>query len=231
VAVDCADEYKRLAGERAAQLVEDGMRVGLGSGTTAIHFVRALGTRVAAGLTVTGVVSSERTRTIAAESGIQLGDLDAPVDFAADGADAIELGTLTAIKGLGGALVREKLIAEHAARFVLIADASKLVTELSVSAPGIPVPVEVLPFGWRLTQRTLAGFGEPRLRMINDTPFISDNGNLVLDLYDAEYADVETLAAALKAIHGVVGHGLFIGMASDAIIAGPSGVQLLTRSA
>ena len=207
------------------------MRVGLGSGTTAAYFVRALGARVAAGLSVTGVASSDRTRRIASEVGVPLGELDAAVDLAADGADAIELGTLNAIKGLGGALVREKLIAEHAARFVLIADISKLMTELSVSRPAVPVPVEVLPFGWRLTQRALASFGEPRLRVAHDAPFISDNGNLVLDLYEADYTDVNSLAFALKAIHGVVGHGLFIGIAGEAIIAGRSGIQRLTPSA
>lgn len=229
--LDRSDEYKRLAGSRAAELVEDGMRVGLGSGTTAAHFVYALGLRVQHGLRVTAVASSERTRALAASHGIELVELDAPLDLAADGADAIERGSLAAIKGLGGALVREKLIAEHSARFVLIADYSKLFDALSDSQPRIPVPVEVLPFGWRLTQLALGHHGEPVLRQSAGEPFVTDNSNVVLDLFHADYTDVPRLAAALKALHGVVGHGLFLDTASDVIIAGPAGIELLGRSA
>lgn len=228
---DQSDDLKRLAGTHAAGLVEDGMRVGLGSGTTAAHFVVALGARVAQGLRLTAVASSERTRLLAIDCGLTLVELDAPLDFAADGADAIERGSLAAIKGLGGALVREKLIAEHAARFVLIADDSKLFETLSASRPRIPVPVEVVPFGWQLTRSALRAFGEPVLRGTARQPFVTDNGNLVLDLFNADYSALGRLAADLKALHGVVGHGLFLDAASQAILAGPAGVEVLHRSA
>jgi ribose 5-phosphate isomerase A len=226
------DDYKRLAGARAAELVEDGMRVGLGTGSTAAHFVTALGARIAQGLRMTAVASSERTRKLAVDCGLTLVELDAPLDFAADGADVIERASLAAIKGLGGALVREKLIAEHATQFVLIADHSKLYDRLSASQPRVPVPVEVVPFGWPLTRSALSSYGEPILRCSSaQQPFVTDNGNFVLDLFNADYSDPQRLAAALKALHGVVGHGLFLGTASQAIVAGPAGVELLYRSA
>jgi len=223
---------KRAAGERAAELVEDGMRVGLGSGSTALAFVGALGQRTRDGLRVTAVATSEQTAEAARSAGIELVQLDAPLDLAVDGADAIERGSLAAIKGLGGALVRERLVAEAARRFVLIADDSKLVDHLVESQPDIPIPVEVLPFGWQLTGARLSAYGEPKLRGSEaGKPFVSDNGNLILDLFGCDWREPATLAARLKATTGVVDHGLFLGLASTALIATPAGVAVLNAGA
>lgn len=220
-----ADEQKRRAGERAALLVEDGMTIGLGSGTTSLAFVRALGERVRAGLQVRAVSSSELTNRLAHNVGIDVIEFEGRLDLAIDGADAIEAGTLCAIKGLGGALTREKLVALAADQFVLIGDASKVFERLSDSRPRIPVPVEVVPFGWRLTCEQLGLLGDPLLRERDGEPFITDNGNLIIDLYSADYTHVTDLACAIKEITGVVEHGLFLNMAARAIIAGDNGVE------
>lgn len=220
-----SDEQKQLAGERAALLVEDGMIVGLGSGTTALAFVRALGHRVHAGLRVRAVSSSALTSAAAMDAGIELVELNARLDIAVDGADAIERGTLFAIKGLGGALTREKLVALAADRFVLVGDSSKVFASLSDTQPRIPIPVEVLPFGWQHTRDRLASIGEPMLRFVEEQPVVTDNGNLVLDLYSADFGQVLDLALAIKATTGVVEHGLFLNLASLAIVAGSDGVE------
>lgn len=225
------ERLKQAAGQCAAALVEDGMRVGLGSGSTARAFVEALGVRVKSGLRVVAVASSERTAEVARAAGIDIVELDAPLDLAVDGADAIERGTLAAIKGLGGALVRERLVAQAATRFVLIADDSKLYDRLQDSQDGIPVPVEILPFGWKLTRERLFAFGEPKLRQgASGKPFLSDNGNMILDLYGCDLSEPGELAARIKAIAGVVDHGLFVGMASAAVIAGAGGIDKLEVS-
>lgn len=225
------DQQKRLAGQHAATLVEDGLRVGLGSGTTAREFVRALGERVVGGLRVRGVASSFRTAQLAREVGIPLDDHDGPLDLAVDGADAVERETLAAIKGLGGSLTREKLVAQAANRFILICDESKLHRRLADSQPEIPIPVEVLPFGWKLTLMRLSVLGNPILRELEENPFVTDNGNFILDLYGSDLEDAVHLASRIKACSGVVDHGLFLNMATEAIIAGPEGIQTLTLSA
>ena len=219
------EEQKQQAGERAALLVEDGMTVGLGSGTTAMAFVRALGKRVNAGLRMRAVSSSVLTSRLARDVGIELIELESRLDLTVDGADAIERGSLCAIKGLGGALTREKLVAMAADQFVLVGDASKVFGQLAESQPRVPIPVEVLPFGWQLTRGRLGAIGEPVLRMLDDNPLITDNGNLILDLYSADYTRISDLANAIKAITGVVEHGLFLNMASRAIVAGGHGVE------
>lgn len=225
-----AEEQKEQAGKRAALLVEDGMTVGLGSGTTAMAFVRALGERIQAGLQVRAVSSSVLTSSLAMELGIELVELESRVDLAVDGADAIERGTLCAIKGLGGALTREKLVALAAGSFVLVGDASKVFTSLDQTQPQTPLPVEVLPFGWKLTRKRLGLLGEPVLRLFDEKPFITDNGNLVLDLFSADYSQLPDLALAIKEITGVVEHGLFLNMASLAVLAGTEGVEELVIS-
>lgn len=226
-----AEEQKRQAGEQAALLVEDGMTVGLGSGTTAMAFVRALGERIHSGLRVRAVSSSVLTSRLAHSAGIELIELDSRLDLAIDGADAIERGSLCAIKGLGGALTREKLVAMAADQFVLVGDASKVFGQLAESQPRVPIPVEVLPFGWQLTCGRLSAIGEPVLRMFDDKPLITDNGNLILDLYSADYTRISDIANAIKEITGVVEHGLFLNMASRAIVAGDDGVEELVVSA
>lgn len=222
-----AEQHKQWAGERAALLVEDGMTVGLGSGTTARAFVRALGARVQAGLRVRAVSSSVVTGRLAIEAGIELVELNSRLDLAVDGADAIERGTLSAIKGLGGALTREKLVALAADRFVLVGDTSKVFASLAQTQPRIPIPVEVLPFGWQHTRDRLALIGDPVPRMFDEQPFVTDNGNLILDLYAADCDQILDLALAIKEITGVVEHGLFLNMASLAIVAGRDGVKEL----
>ncbi len=222
------DTLKRLAGESAADLVQDGMRIGLGSGSTARAFVEALGKRVGDGLVVTAVASSRATSDLARSCGISLADHDAPLDLAVDGADAIDKRTLAAIKGLGGALVRERLIAQAAVSFILIADDSKTFEDLSNSQPGIPIPVEVLPFGWKLTHQRLAVFGNPVLRLTPDgQPFLTDNGNLILDLFGCDFGSLDELSIQIKAVSGVVDHGLFLHLATAAMIASSDGVQQL----
>lgn len=206
------------------------MTIGLGSGSTAMAFVRSLGERAQAGLRVRAVSSSDITSQAALNAGIELVDLDGPLDLAVDGADVIERGTLCAIKGLGGALTREKLVALAADRFVLVGDASKMLDALSESQPRIPVPVEVIPFGWKLTAQRLQLLGEPVLREKNGSPVVTDNGNLILDLFEADYRQIPDLAGAIKEITGVVEHGLFLNMAALAIVATENGIEELRVS-
>jgi len=222
------DDHKRLAASHAASLVEDGMLLGLGSGTTAEQFVRAVGERVAMGLNVSGVASSERTARVAREVGLPLIAFTGPLDLAVDGADAIERGSLSAIKGLGGALTREKLIACSAQRFVLVGDDGKVVGCLAEVLPAIPVPVEVLAFGWQVTRSRLSALGEPVARVRGSALFETDNGNYILDLYQPDLSDPERLGALLAGLPGVVEHGLFLGMAVAAIVAGGSGIDVMS---
>jgi ribose 5-phosphate isomerase A len=206
------------------------MTVGLGSGSTAEWFVRAVGLRVAAGLQVRGVPTSVRTAEVARGAGIELVDLDGPLDLAVDGADAVARGSLDAIKGLGGALAREKLVALAARRFVIVGDSGKIVERLSDRLAVVPVPVEVLAFGWQMTRRRLEALGRPVLRERDGAAAITDNGNLILDLYDAALDDAPALALTLSSVPGVVEHGLFIGIVDLAILAGPDGLEELRRA-
>jgi ribose 5-phosphate isomerase A len=215
------DEAKRAAAEAAAALVEDGMAVGLGSGTTAAIAVEAIGRR---GLRIVGVPTSEKTAELARRCGITLTTLAANprLDLTIDGADEIETATLALIKGRGGALLREKIVAAATDRLVIVADESKLVTRLS--AVERPIPVEVVPFGWETTGERLHALGAaPKLR----ERFVTDGGHYILDCLFPEIEEPAALAPALDAIVGVVEHGLFLGMASEAIVAGEGGVKVL----
>jgi ribose 5-phosphate isomerase A len=226
------DLAKRSAAQAAASLVEDGMVVGLGSGTTAAFLVRALARRAREeGLRVTGVATSGRTESLARRLGIPLTDLtgELRLDLAIDGADEIEIGSLSLIKGLGGALLREKIVAAAAARFVVIADDGKPVTRLGEHAP---VPVEVARFGHEATARRLADLGgAPALRRGTEgAPFVTDNGNYVYDCTGfAPIADAASLEARLAAIVGVVASGLFVGLASAAYVGDDSGAVRILR--
>jgi ribose 5-phosphate isomerase A len=213
------------------------MVVGLGSGTTAEAMLQALAERVRGGFQVTGVPTSERTRAVAASLGIPLANLDdvPSLDISIDGADEVLLPTLDLVKGLGGALVREKLVATASRFRIIIVDASKLVSALAAQHP---VPVEVIPFGWRHTAARLTSLGaRPVLRLQPDTqantggaPFVTDGGNYVLDCFFAPLTQPAALAAQLKSLSGVVDHGLFIGMTDRVYAAGPEGLRTYDRS-
>ena len=230
-----ADTQKRQAAARALDFIEPGMRLGLGSGSTAVHFVALLGERVQAGLEVVGVPTSEATRRQAEDLGIALTTLDqAPaLDLTVDGAD--EIGPdLALIKGGGGALLREKIVAAASARMIVIADGSKWVPVLG----RFPLPIEVVPFGLQATRQaigTAAGrlglSGACALRRTADGhPFVTDGGHFILDAALERISDPAALAASLAAIPGVVEHGLFVGLAGLAIVAGAEGVQIIERS-
>lgn len=228
------DDLKEKAARAALDLVRDGMRLGLGSGSTSARFVDALGERVGAGLKVLCVPTSETTRAQAERLGIPLTTLDETpqLDLTVDGADEID-DDLRMIKGGGGALLREKIVATASARMVVIADESKLVAKLGK----YPLPVEVVRFGFLATIRlieALAGeagcHGEIKLRAgQGDAPFVTDQGNLIVDCDFGSIPEPEVLAFALKRVPGVVEHGLFLGLADLAIVAEHGGVKALRR--
>jgi ribose 5-phosphate isomerase A len=224
---------KLLVAQAAVQEIRPGMVIGLGSGTTAEAMLQVLGERVRGGLQVTGVPTSERTRAVAASLGIPLANLDdvPALDLSIDGADEVLLPSLDLIKGLGGALLREKLVAATSRFRIIIVDASKLVSALAARHP---VPVEVIPFGWRHTAARLAAFGARAVLRPHPSnasaPFVTDGGNYVLDCSFAPLAQPAALAAQLKSLAGVVDHGLFIGMTDRVYAAGPDGLRTYDRS-
>jgi len=224
---DDAESLKRDAAREALTLVDDGMVVGLGSGTTAELFLEALAERVAGGLRITAVPTSERVASMARGRGIQVAELqDVPkIDLTVDGADEIQPRGLDLIKGGGGALLREKLVATAADRLCIIADRSKLVSQLGERWA---VPVVVVPFGWRQTaDRIRALGGSPSLRQTGSSPLVTDEGLYILDCRFGPIADPGRLARELKGILGVVEHGLFVGLAKQAIVAGQDGIEIL----
>lgn len=219
------DSLKAAAAERALELVRPGMVIGLGSGSTARHFIAGLGRLVAGGVAITGVPTSRASAEQAAALRIPLRDrIEQPLDLAVDGADEIDPDR-NLIKGRGGAMLREKLVAAAARRFVVIADETKLVTRLGQG----PVPVEVSAFLWLQTARRLDGLATRwELRGGEDHPYVTDNGNLVVDLtFERGIADPAMLARTLDCTLGVMAHGVFLGMATACIIAGPSGCRVL----
>lgn len=228
-----SDDFKRQAAERAMEEIRDGMKVGIGTGSTAEHFVRALGRAVRAGLKVTGVPTSERTAALAREEGIPLSTLeDMPVlDVTVDGADEID-PDMALIKGGGGALLREKIVAAASGKMVVIADSGKLVQRLGK----FPLPVEVVPFGLGATRIAVRAVldshgltGEVSLRGGEDHPFVTDGGHYILDASLGAIPDAAKLAAELNLIPGVVETGLFIGLAAKAYVAGPQGVDVIMK--
>jgi ribose 5-phosphate isomerase A len=221
------DERKRAVGRRAADFVADGMIVGLGTGSTADHLIERLGERVAEGLQIHGVPTSDRTADRARALGIPLLALDeCPyLDVAIDGADQVDTRA-DLIKGLGGALYREKLVARAARDFIVIVDATKLVDRLGAPCP---VPVEVNPDSWREVRTELRTLGaDPTLRMADGRPYITDNGNLIVDALFDEIDRADHYERAINEIPGVVENGLFVGMASRVLIAEPMGVRQWT---
>jgi ribose 5-phosphate isomerase A len=228
------EAQKRAAAARAVAFVQSGMRLGLGTGSTARHFVELLGERVRDGLKVSAVPTSEATRLQAERLGIALTTLDETpeLDLTVDGADEIA-PDLTLIKGGGGALLREKVVAAASARMVVIADESKWVDKLG----RFPLPIEIVPFGATVTQRAVeaaaAEIGCPGPALLRKTPnghaFVTDGGHWLIDAQLQRIAEPRLLAARLSAIPGVMEHGLFIGLAQTAIIAGPAGVRVVER--
>ncbi|QDH16079.1 ribose-5-phosphate isomerase RpiA [Oecophyllibacter saccharovorans] len=215
------DACKRLAARSAADLAEPGMIVGLGTGSTAAFMVERLGERVAEGLDIKAIPTSNAIEALARSLNIPLTDFAThPVlDMAIDGADEVERGSLHLIKGLGGALLREKIVARAAKRFVVMVDFTKPVDRLGARTP---VPVEVVPFGWQCTSVVLGQLGakliSPR-RGPNGDLAVTDNGNLILDCDFGPIKDVQELATRLDGAVGVVEHGLFPCMATDVVVA------------
>jgi ribose 5-phosphate isomerase A len=218
------ERLRRLA-VAAADLVQPGMIVGLGTGSTASAVVEELGRRVSAGLNMTGVATSDRTQEQASSLGIPISSLDevAALDLGLDGADEID-PALNAVKGRGGALLMEKLVALSCAQFVLVASSEKSVEQLGVR---LPLPVEVVRFGWKHTANRLESLGlVPRLRMAaagDASPYITDQGNYIVDCGPEPITDPSELAAAIKATPGVVEHGLFVGIAAATLQVDPDG--------
>jgi ribose 5-phosphate isomerase A len=225
------DALKREAALAAVAMVQDGMVVGLGTGSTAAFAIEGLIARVRDGLRIVGIPTSERSARQAEAGGIRLTDFAAHtrVDLTIDGADEIALGSLDLVKGLGGALLREKIVAAASDRLVIIADEPKLVPCLGAT---VAVPIEVVPFGWQTTAARLEALGaKPVLRQAGADPFHTDGGNLILDCHFGPIADPVALEAALSNTIGVVETGLFIGMAATALVATATGVRRLDRSA
>jgi ribose 5-phosphate isomerase A len=230
--VSGSEDLKRAAGEAAAELVQSGMIVGLGSGSTAVWFVRALGRRMAdEKLDVRGVATSRASEALAQVLAIPLLELNqVAIDLTVDGADEIAPG-LQLIKGGGAALLREKLVWEASRRCIVIADPSKQVTRLGK----YPLPIEVVSFGHESTAlRICDALAEcdlgaaPRLRIRDGEPVITDSGNLIYDAACRAIEEPALLAEALKSVTGVVDHGLFLDMADEALIATAKGVERLT---
>ena len=228
------DGLKRQAAGRALEFVADGMKLGLGTGSTAKHFVELLGERVRAGLDVVGVPTSEATRADAVRCGIPLTTLDDVdrLDLTVDGADEIDSG-LNLIKGGGGALLREKIVAAASDRMIVIADDSKWVEVLG----RFPLPIEVIPFGLAATRRAIGRAfaesgvsGQMVVRKTRDGHvFVTDGGHWIVDAHLERISDAPHLARLLNSIPGVVEHGLFIGLASTAMLAGSQGIRVVER--
>jgi ribose 5-phosphate isomerase A len=219
------DEAKALVGERAAAMVEDGMRVGLGTGSTSVQFIRALGVRVQAGLKIRCVASSDSSAELGRSLGMEVVTLEElpEIDLYVDGADEVAPG-LALIKGGGAALLREKIVASAAKKFVCVVDESKIVEKLGK----FPLPVEVIKMARPLVERRLVELGlNPSLREKKDGsgPVVTDEGNWILDCACGVIEDPEVTAAEIRSIVGVVEHGLFLGMAEVALVAGAGGVR------
>jgi ribose 5-phosphate isomerase A len=230
-----ADTLKRNAAARAVEEVKSGMKVGLGTGSTARHFVELLAERVSGGLNIVGVPTSEATRADAERLGIPLTTLDETpeLDLTVDGADEIDFD-LNAIKGGGGALLREKIVAAASARMIVIADGTKLVQVLGRFA----LPVEVVSFGLgairRAVEKAVAASGSPGPALLrrgkDGLPFVTDGGHLILDAAIERIPDPPRLASKLSEIPGVVEHGLFVGLVQTAFIADASGMRTIEKS-
>jgi ribose 5-phosphate isomerase A len=226
------DKWKKAAADAAAQLVESGMVVGMGTGSTAKLFVQALAGRVAKErLRITGIPTSEETARLARSLRVPLSTFaqHTQIDVTVDGADEVEVSTLYLIKGRGGALLREKIVASASKRMIVVADESKLVERLGSL---VAVPVETVKFGWQVTRAALARLGgKPSLRMgKNKKPLVTDGGNYVLDCAFGAMENPKETAHHLDHVVGVVEHGLFLGFASEVFVGARDGVKVLTAA-
>jgi ribose 5-phosphate isomerase A len=226
--MDPHDHAKVLAAQKACEFIQDGMIVGLGSGTTATHFIKLLGDRVKAGLKIRGIPSSAASEHLAQSLSIPLIDFHqtSVIDVTVDGADEIAPG-LALIKGGGGALLREKIVASASKKFIVVADSSKIVTHLGK----FPLPVEVIQMAAPLVAAKLSALGiNPRVRQqAVGGDYITDEGNLILDCACGQILDPAALAASIRAIVGVVEHGLFLNMAELAIVSSDHDISLLHK--
>jgi ribose 5-phosphate isomerase A len=224
------DHLKRAAALRAIEEVKDGMVIGLGTGSTAAFVVEGLAARVADGLQVVGVPTSERTAAQARRLGIPIATFaeHQRLDLTIDGADEVALGTLDLIKGLGGALLREKIVAAASNRLIIVVDQEKLVEQLGEHTP---VPVEVTQFGWQVTALALAGLScTPQRRYTSgEQPYVTDGGNYILDCRFGPLADPGLIERRIAKIVGAVESGLFVGRTSVVVVASTTGVEVLTR--
>lgn len=232
MAVSEQDQWKKAAAEAAARLVQSGMVVGLGSGTTAALFVSALAKRITReSLRIVAIPTSEKTAEQARALKIPLTTFaEHPrIDLTVDGADEVELGRLGLIKGHGGALLREKIVAAASQRMAVIADETKLVKQLGSL---VAVPVEVVPFGWQTTEERLRDIGgNPTLRLdVGGKPYVTDGGNYIFHCVFKPMENPKEIAHQLDHVVGAVEHGLFLGFASEAIIAGRDGVRVLEKT-
>lgn len=226
------DRLKKAAADAAAKLVEDGMVVGLGSGSTATLFVTALAQRISEGrLRIVGIPTSVHTEQQARSLKIPLGTFaeQAHIDLTVDGADEIVPGSLSLIKGHGGALLREKIVASISKRMAIVGDETKIVQRL---ASLVPVPVEIVPFGWEATERKLKSLGgNPSLRLGEDKkPYVTDGGHYIMNCAFEPLENPNEIAQRLDHVVGVVEHGLFVGFATEAIVAGRDGLKFLTKT-
>jgi len=223
------DGPKRAAAARAVAEVEQGMVVGLGSGSTAAFAVEALAARIALGLRVLGIPTSEKTAALAQRLGVPLTSFTEHrrIDVAIDGADQVERGTLNLIKGLGGALMREKIVASASDRMIVVVDETKLVDRLGRNTP---LPLEIVSFGWQTVVDRLAAIGcRACLRLVGNRPFVTDGGNYIVDCAFEAISDPAALEARLSATVGVIESGLFIGLASKIVVGRPTGVEVIER--
>jgi ribose 5-phosphate isomerase A len=219
------ERFKQMAAEKAVEEIQPGAIVGLGTGSTVYYVLLALGEKVRDGLNITGIATSKQTETISAKQGIPLSTLaERPViDLTIDGADEID-PSLNLIKGGGGALVREKIIAHASKRLVIVADESKLVSVLGTT---FALPVEVLQFGWEATQTAINNIcGKSTMRYSGEKPFLSDNGNYILDCRFDMIRQPAQIELQLNNLPGVVENGLFVSRADKAIIGTTSGVEI-----
>jgi ribose 5-phosphate isomerase A len=229
-----AERLKQLAALKAVESIRDGMVVGLGSGSTSAFAIEAMGEKVKQGLKIIGIATSKKSAQLAKQAGIMLSDLETHplIDVTIDGADEVESDTLYLIKGLGGALLREKITALASRKVIIIVDDSKVTAKLGTKAP---IPVEVAPFGWNTTAERLAAVigGSARIVLRNTEdkkPFVTDGGNYILDCHVGAITDAPCLEMLIAQTVGVIESGLFTNIASEVVVASTAGVSVLGKS-